>query len=306
MRTALLIAAVLLALPSAQAADGDVAGGQDHPVVGRFDGSVITYFDLKDFDAFTVALAPTKTRTLGESQTVEGETWRIAYRLDSEQSLVEVERNFVLRLEAAGFETLFECADKACGLTGFRYAIETIATPHMQVDAFNYRYRAMAREADGVTTTVTLLFSTNNKKVFTQTVVVESGELADRMIDAQALAESISSEGRVVIYGIYFDFDSAVIKSESRPTLDEIGKLLGDRPEQRVMIVGHTDNQGSLDYNRELSLSRAQAVSDDLVATYGIKADRVVPAGVGFLAPIASNSTEAGRAQNRRVELVDY
>jgi len=71
-----------------------------------------------------------------------------------------------------------------------------------------------------------------------------------------------------------------------------------------VLIVGHSDNQGTLDYNLDLSLSRARAVASDLVASYGIEASRLSGHGVGFLAPIAPNASEEGRGRNRRVELV--
>ena len=70
------------------------------------------------------------------------------------------------------------------------------------------------------------------------------------------------------------------------------------------MIVGHTDNQGTLDYNIDLSTRRAEAVRDHLVDTHGIAASSLRAAGVGFLAPVASNQTAEGRGQNRRVEIV--
>jgi len=70
-----------------------------------------------------------------------------------------------------------------------------------------------------------------------------------------------------------------------------------------VVIVGHSDNQGTLDANLALSQRRAEAVRDALVSR-GVAAERLDARGVGFLAPVASNATEEGRARNRRVELV--
>jgi len=95
-----------------------------------------------------------------------------------------------------------------------------------------------------------------------------------------------------------------VIKPESKPTLDEIAKLLSGQPELSVFIVGHTDNQGAYDYNIDLSRKRAAAVAAALAKSCNIAPARMRTAGVGFLAPVGSNATEDGRALNRRVELV--
>jgi outer membrane protein OmpA-like peptidoglycan-associated protein len=108
----------------------------------------------------------------------------------------------------------------------------------------------------------------------------------------------------VALYGIYFDTGKAELKPESRPQLDEMGKLLQAQPALKVYIVGHTDNQGSLEANLQLSQQRAQAVVAALAGTYKIDAKRLQARGVANLAPLAGNGNDAGRARNRRVELV--
>ena len=95
-----------------------------------------------------------------------------------------------------------------------------------------------------------------------------------------------------------------MIKPESRPTLDEIAKLLRAQPQLNVVIVGHTDSQGTFDHNMDLSRRRAEAVAAELAKSYKIAAARLRTAGVGFLAPVGSNASDDGRALNRRVELV--
>ena len=74
----------------------------------------------------------------------------------------------------------------------------------------------------------------------------------------------------------------------------------------RLLIVGHTDTQGSYDYNADLSRRRAESAVTSLVKDYGIARERLFPVGVSFASPIASNQTEEGRAKNRRVELVKF
>ena len=124
------------------------------------------------------------------------------------------------------------------------------------------------------------------------------------MVDAAAMAKGLGEAGHIALYGIYFDTDKAVVKPESRPTLEQIAKLLAGQPQLNVFIVGHTDNQGAHDYNLDLSRRRAEAVAAELVKNFRIAQARLRTAGVGFLAPVGSNANEPGRALNRRVELV--
>jgi outer membrane protein OmpA-like peptidoglycan-associated protein len=135
-------------------------------------------------------------------------------------------------------------------------------------------------------------------------VVAEVGEIADKMIDAAAMAKGLGETGHIALYGIYFDTDKAEMKPESRPTLDEIASLLMGQPDLKVIIVGHTDSQGGYDYNMDLSKRRAAAVAAELQAAYRIAPERLGTAGVGYLAPVGSNASDSGRALNRRVELV--
>jgi outer membrane protein OmpA-like peptidoglycan-associated protein len=118
------------------------------------------------------------------------------------------------------------------------------------------------------------------------------------------LARGLREGGRIALYGIYFDTDKAVIRPESRPTLEQIAKLLAAQVSLSVYIVGHTDSQGPYTYNLDLSRRRAEAIAAELVKTYHISAPRLSTAGVAHLAPVGTNASETGRALNRRVELV--
>jgi OOP family OmpA-OmpF porin len=96
----------------------------------------------------------------------------------------------------------------------------------------------------------------------------------------------------------------AEIKPESAATLAEIAKMLRVTAGKRFLIVGHTDNQGGLEYNSSLSKRRAEAVVNALTKQYGVNAQAIFPVGVGMAAPVAPNTEESGRAKNRRVEVV--
>jgi outer membrane protein OmpA-like peptidoglycan-associated protein len=149
-------------------------------------------------------------------------------------------------------------------------------------------------------------FSNLSKQPVTLLEVIESEEMETDMvtIDAEAMAKGLDATGHIAIYGVYFDTNSADIKAESAPTLTEISTLLNQRPLLKLLVVGHTDNQGDYDYNMGLSGRRSEAVVRSLTGEYGIDASRLRSAGVGYLAPVASNDTAVGREKNRRVELV--
>ena len=119
------------------------------------------------------------------------------------------------------------------------------------------------------------------------------------------MGKGLDAEGHIAIYGIYFDSGSDKAKPASDEALGEIAKLLKSRPDLGLLVVGHTDNVGKLDFNMDLSRKRAASVVNALTEGHGIDTARLTPAGVGFLAPVASNRGDAGRAMNRRVELVE-
>jgi len=124
------------------------------------------------------------------------------------------------------------------------------------------------------------------------------------VVSSDEMSKAIAATGRVALYGILFDFNKADLKPESKPALAEIAKLLTQEPGLKLHVVGHTDNVGGFEFNLGLSKRRADAVVAALTREYGIAASRLTPNGVASLAPVAVNTTEEGRAKNRRVELV--
>ncbi len=128
---------------------------------------------------------------------------------------------------------------------------------------------------------------------------------ARESLTSAELEDSIVEAGRVAVQDILFEFDSDQILPESADALETIAELMHDNPDLELLVVGHTDSVGQFDYNLDLSLDRANAVSIWLQLEQGVSGDRLQAAGAGMMAPIASNRTEDGRALNRRVELVE-
>jgi outer membrane protein OmpA-like peptidoglycan-associated protein len=119
----------------------------------------------------------------------------------------------------------------------------------------------------------------------------------------KAIQQEIARSGCAAVYGIFFDFDRVVPRSESGPALKEIAEAIKDNPGWKLEIEGHTDNVGGDAYNLDLSNRRAAAVKQALVAHYQVNPGRITSQGYGASRPKAPNDTQEGRALNRRVEV---
>ena len=134
----------------------------------------------------------------------------------------------------------------------------------------------------------------------------KAAELAAAMEDAQV--ETVTDvNGLEAIKvtldnGILFDFNKSTLKPEAKAQLDKFAAEMADMPETNINVYGHTDNVGTAAANKKVSDQRAATVAKYL-NTKGIASNRVVAEGLSFDFPVADNSTEAGRAQNRRVEI---
>ncbi|WP_185113953.1 OmpA family protein [Fulvivirga imtechensis] len=129
-------------------------------------------------------------------------------------------------------------------------------------------------------------------------VVYESDE-----IDYVIHMDPIEVGQRIPLDNIYFDFNKATLRTESIPQLDKIYSFLEENSKVKIQLDGHTCSMGSEDYNQKLSEERARSVMDYLL-NKGIRSKQVNSAGFGESKPLASNETESGRVQNRRVEFV--
>lgn len=146
---------------------------------------------------------------------------------------------------------------------------------------------------------------TNEEKVLFVDIIEEAGIDTDKVtVNAEWMKLQIERDGKVALNDILFDTDQATVQAASMPIVAEIAKLLQLMPGLNTYVVGHTDMTGGLDHNIDLSARRAAEVVRLLVKEHGVAPDRVEAHGVGPLAPVSSNDTDAGRQLNRRVELV--
>jgi len=331
-----------LSLVGVASLHADVSGSADHPLLKRYEGSTIVGYSAKAFDEYVLPLGPAtglnRQARLTKSSRLEGRVTRITYLMPPGRGTLEVLRNYENELDSAGFTALFRGADAELGNAGSFNSSFADAAGYRKIAAGNNlgtladhamyspdeRFLAArwTRPAGVVHVAVYLLALDRQSivmhrlpevetlapgQVLAQVDIVEAEPMETRMVTVSAseMARAIESSGSVSLYGIYFDTDSATVKSESKPTLVEIAALLRSQPKLELLVVGHTDNVGNLDHNLDLSRRRAEAVVRALASGHGIAAARLTPLGVAFASPKAPNRTEEGRAENRRVELVE-
>lgn len=281
-----------------------------------------------------------KKLTAKQLVTASGSRARMMYVAPSGRSSLEVIRNYQALLGGKGYKTLFECAGDDCGPSidsvatakrGYEYLLNFLfpasqlnwpdaAAPSCATGNFmtNVRYALLKNDSSGEVIAIVAQNPGDSsvycdeaswkQRVNVSIVYVKPKAMEQNMVTLKSgdMSKTISETGRVALYGILFDTNKTELKPESLTTIAEIAKLLNAEPKRRLIVVGHTDTVGSFDSNRDLSQRRAQAVVSTLVAQYHIDARRLLAFGASFSSPTASNDDEAGRAKNRRVELVAF
>jgi len=131
--------------------------------------------------------------------------------------------------------------------------------------------------------------------------VVIASDVEKQVIEKDVFLDKMKAGTTIVLKNIFFDTGKSTLKPESMSEIDKVYRLMVENPTMEIEISGHTDNVGSAEMNKKLSLARASVVVKELVKR-GIDANRMTSAGYGFDKPIATNATAAGRAENRRTE----
>ena len=328
----LLLFFIVTVLPFRDAGAADIAGSKDHPLLRRFAGSEIVGYQVKRFDAYELQtstfsrynLESKKQEYVKPPLKLEGRLTRIWYEVAGDTGSLEVFRNYVNELAAKGFVILYD-SKKDPAATRWSNYLAPFGSMDMQSSRSNYIFYAAEKagicvlsakksrpEGDVYVHLVAVEWGKNDgiykakRGAYVALDIIEAQPLVQKMVTVSAddMAQSLSAVGKVSLYGIYFDANKWEIKPASQPAIQEIATLLKKQPALKLHVVGHTDNIGGYDVNTVLSKRRAEAVVATLVKDFGISALRLTANGAAYLAPVASNSTEAGRAKNRRVELV--
>ncbi len=236
---------------------------------------------------------------------VEGRVFRDKFRLAGDArryTELEFHRNYENAIKALGGVQVnqVQYAAEIAAQAGGRAAVEK----HMHGAAAIADYRHDSYLVRTPEREYWIDVSTGAIPLHGYVVVLEREAMAQSLgfLDAAAMKQAIDRDGRVALH-VNFDVDKASLRADARPVIREIHALLEADPSLELSIEGHTDSTGDADHNRDLSAARARAVADALV-TLGVPPARLQSRGFGADKPVAGNDTEAGRAQNRRVELV--
>jgi len=331
---ALCALAMCIAMSPASTYAADIAGSKDPPGFKRFEGSEIIHYATNPYEQYFLARGEGSIGVgFEKEERVEGSTVRVVYTGPVGASSLEIFRNYEQLLQDLGFEETFKID------TGNFYALSAkdfhqrfyfqagyLArkahewTPFQ--DSKNQYYLTARKTADGQTVWVAVLsvesgglpWQEPNAKQPTQIKpqqavvgvdVITSKQINYRMVEVKAddMAKALAADGKIDLYGIFFDIDKTDLKPESNAALEEVAKLLKSDPGLKLEVAGHTDNTGGAEHNLKLSEGRANAVVNALVAKYGVDRSRLLAKGYGDAKPVAPNDTDQNRAKNRRVEL---
>ncbi|WP_138468490.1 OmpA family protein [Poseidonocella sp. HB161398] len=289
-----LLAIAALALPGLAVAEE--TGRRDDPVgqyslpAGAFDGTEVPQQSL-DARRETVA-------------------W--SRPLDAETTPLSVFETLASEIEDGGGRILFRCAAADCGGFDFRSGIELLPPPQMYLDLSEfYALGAETGTGDGLRL---LVVSRTASQVFWQQTTLLPATVAPVGLapetapvpgpEAGDLAAELDAEGFAVLEDVSFATGADTLGEEVPASLPALAAYLAAHPGYRATIVGHSDASGKAAANMDLSQRRAASVRSLLVDGLGLAPERVAAAGVGALAPRATNATEEGRRKNRRVEVV--
>jgi outer membrane protein OmpA-like peptidoglycan-associated protein len=285
----------------------DIRDSADHPLVGRYEGCSINSYELKQFEQHTfLTKAPEKGKpAIDGSFMLEGKRTAMQYFCPLDRSTLEIFRNYQQKMSSAGFTTVFQCELQACKASAGE--LQAIVQParlsgaSVDGDARFAVWRKTGLAGDTAVALVVAVYNRYGPRLSLTVVDAQAMELGKvRDPNAAEMKRSFETNGRVALYGIYFDTGQAVVKPESKETLDQIRSLLKSDPKLQVLVVGHTDNVGDFQSNLALSQRRAEAVVSSLSEFRA----RLTPLGVGMASPAVPNSSDTNRARNRRVELV--
>jgi len=214
---------------------------------------------------------------------------------------------------AKGYREIYRCEARSCGGFDFRFLLDLLPEPQMHVNLSDFSY-ALLVDASKSRTVAYVASNARDATYLHVTEIAPSDGGAVELAPAQVAvtaplpldtgSQSSAADGRTILADLDFATGATSLSGDAYPSLDAIAASLTQDPNLSVVFVGHTDSVGDLQTNVSLSQARARAVLDFVVQEYGISPDRLDAQGVGYLAPIASNQTSDGRAQNRRVEAV--
>ena len=318
-----ILAAMAISTVSHAQRTSDIENSKDHPLISRFEGSVIEFYKETKFGTYKIPLDQNGKLNFDKPMVLKGKITRIQYSVPVDNNPEYVLHNYSEACNGASFTILTALANEQLGVrersqdwnsryygSGDAYFYNALNNGKygMQHGIPSWKANqayivANAEKGDNLIYFAIYVIEHDNFTLITQDVIEVSAPKTG-MVTAEKLSKGIAANGRIAVYGIHFNIGNATIKTESEASLKVIADYLKSVPTMKFYIVGHTDNTGLLAENMKLSESRAKSVMDKLVTEYSINPSQLISYGVSSLAPVASNQTDEGKAKNRRVEIV--
>jgi OOP family OmpA-OmpF porin len=289
------------------------AGAQELPLPR---GATLTHEAREDAGRYALPTGPWQAETGLPARVIEGPVQERAWRLPAGLSAQQVIRPIRRALSDAGWEIVLDCEAAECGGFDFRFATRVVPAPAMFVDLRDYRaVAALAPDGRGIAA----IASSDPQAGYLQIIRATPAEQASEGTGIQTervapptgglppdaeLVQRLEDTGHVTLRDLDFASGATALGESEVDSLDRLAAYLAERPDRRILFVGHTDATGTLEVNQALSRRRAQAAVDYMLSRHATDPGQIAAEGAGYLAPVASNLTEAGRHANRRVDAV--
>lgn len=293
----------------------DLKNASDIPDIGHYPGFEIYDYYTTDYEeaSYPVEIVDGKSSKTFKLEEITGKRTAIKYRLPDSDSVpfLKAYRSIERALTKNGYQIDITCvgSKQDCGFFIMRglYRTSQLKKPVEIREFSNLNGEGFALiTARKNNQRAILIFSYRIGRWFEYAVdyyELESLELVDLELTVNDMEQSLTNDGKIILTGVEFETDSADLTRNSNKTLATMAEFIKSN-EGSYLIVGHTDAEGGYDYNLKLSSSRANAVKQALQSQHDIDRDRLKAIGIGYASPVSTNTTDEGRQQNRRVELV--
>ncbi len=321
MKTVTLILAIILLIPTNLFAQrtSDINNTKDNSLISRFNDSFIAYENTVKWDIYILPI--TKIKNVGGGKNwdkklkLEGKVNRIQYTTKKENNASLVYANYLSALKKSNWKILFSgSGDNELGNESYEWQYymfqEGLGLDKKFGSKYNFRgndYAYIAAKFENNDTSYYAMIYIIEKDKFTMInqdiITIKNPDIG--LVTAKILTKEIDKNGHLALVGIFFETGKTKLTEKSISALKNISKYLNSNKNKKFFIVGHTDNIGSFTANMKLSENRAKAVKNELISKYGVDANQIKSYGVANLSPVTSNSTDKGKARNRRVEIVE-
>lgn len=249
--------------------------------------------------------------TVDKTQKMEGALQKVVYEHRLSDSEIQIFESYKQALLKEGYTLDFVCPNGCAGRVSWFDLIKKYQPDQNSiVPISNYGYlaahkgnvyvAALAGGGGAGEAPISVV------SVITTKALDSSGvEVNKDFVSAADIGKKLQQDGKIALYGVYFDTGKAEVKPQSARVLNEVAQFLKANPKIKLYVVGHTDDVGDYKANMDLSDKRAAAVVADLLGRSGSNATRLIAKGVGPLVPVSTNKNEAGKQLNRRVELIE-